>query len=487
MKLQLAAAFMAAVLAPFFAAPLHADAEAVVETSTAPAQDATRTVYVIPVKGMIEPALVYVIRRGVLEAEQHNAAAVILEMDTLGGRLDAATDIVRLMQSVRVPTYTFVEKNAISAGAIIALSTKKIYMAPGSVIGDAMPIMMSPTGGAQEMPEAIEEKTVSAVSALIRAAAQESGHDPQLAEAMVRREIEYKIDDEVISPEGQLLTLTNVEAEREVGPEGQKRRLISEGTVTDIPALLQTIGLTGSSIKEMEVTSSERLARVIAAASPLLLMAGLLGLYIEFKTPGFGLPGILGLCALGLFFWGHHIAGLAGMEDVALFVLGIILIAVEVFVLPGHLLPGIIGATLILYSLLNAMAEKLPGSSWVPEFSTLEFPLIKLSASIILAAIGGSILARYLPRSRAGHWLVLDSATTAQKGYTGASTDNSLLGNRGVAMTPLRPAGSALFGDRRVDVITSGEFEEANTPIRVIEVRGNRIVVVADKENAGHT
>ncbi len=188
-------------------------------------------VYVIPVHGMIEPALLYVMRRGVAEAEINGAAAIVLSMDTLGGRLDAATDIVRLMQRVRVPTYTFVEKNAISAGAIIALSTDKIFMAPGSVIGDAMPIMMSPTGGAQEMPEAIEEKTVSAVAALIRAAAQESGHDPQLAEAMVRRELEYKIADEVISPAGQLLTLTNVEAEREVGPPEARRKLLSQGTL----------------------------------------------------------------------------------------------------------------------------------------------------------------------------------------------------------------------------------------------------------------
>ncbi|MCZ7591495.1 MAG: hypothetical protein M5U15_04770 [Kiritimatiellae bacterium] len=139
-------------LAPFFfcAAPVRA----LVATPT----EKQNTVYVIPVKGMIEPALVYVMRRGVQEAERQNAAAVILEMDTLGGRLDAATDIVRLMQSVRVPTYTFVEKNAISAGAIIALSTKKIYMAPGSVIGDAMPIMMTPTGGHRRCRRRLKRK-----------------------------------------------------------------------------------------------------------------------------------------------------------------------------------------------------------------------------------------------------------------------------------------------------------------------------------------
>ncbi|MBW7908729.1 MAG: ATP-dependent Clp protease proteolytic subunit [Kiritimatiellae bacterium] len=469
MKRYFTSVLLALALLPLCATPARATPE-VEERPAGP-------VYVIPVKGMIEPALVYVMRRGVLEAQRERAAAIILKMDTLGGRLDAATDIVRLMQSVRVPTYTFVEKNAISAGAIIALSTDTIYMAPGSVIGDAMPIMMTPTGGAQEMPAAIEEKSVSAVAALIRAAAQESGHDPQLAEAMVRREIEYKIGDEIISPAGQLLTLTNVEAEREVGPEDQRHNLLSKGTLKDIPALLETIGLSASPIREMEVTSAEKLARIIAAAAPLLLMAGLLGLYIEFKTPGFGLPGILGLMALALFFWGHHIAGLAGFEEVAFFLIGVILIAIEVFIFPGFGIPGLLGIALVLYSLLSSMAERMPGSTWLPNLSDLQLPLVKLSSSILLAAIAGAFIARRLPHSRAGHWLVLDSATTAQTGYTGAATDASLLGQVGTASTQLRPAGSAQFGDRRVDVVTAGGFVEAGATVRVIEVRGNRIVV----------
>lgn len=438
---------------------------------------ASGPVYVIPVEGMIEPALVYVIRRGIIEAEREQASALILRMDTPGGRLDAATDIVRLMQRARVPTYTFVERNAISAGAIIALSTKHIYMAPGSVIGDAMPIMMTPTGGPQEMPAALEEKTVSAVAALIRAAAQEAGHDPQLAEAMVRREIEYKIGDEVISPKGQLLTLTNVEAEREVGPPESRRKLLSRGTVKDIPTLLDQIGLSGSRVVELQVTSAERIARWIAAAAPLLLMAGLLGLYIEFKTPGFGLPGLLGLLSLALFFYGHHIAGLAGMEDVVLFLIGVALIAVEIFLLPGFGFPGLIGITLVLYSLLSAMADRVPDGSWLPDFPNLQGPLIKLSSGILMAAFAGVIVGRWLPKSRAGHWLILDRSTSSSQGYTGDLADRSLLGAEGIAITPLRPAGAAEFGDRRVDVVTRGEYEEAGARVRVVEVKGNRIVV----------
>ena len=290
-------------------------------------------VYTIPIRGMIEPALLYVIRRGVQEAEDVNAKAIIFVMDTPGGTLQAASDIVRTIQKIKVPTYTFVEKDAFSAGAIIAMATKHIYMAPGTVIGDAMPIMMTPWGGVQEMPEDIKEKAVSAVAALIRSAAEEGGHNKELAEKMVRREIEFKIGDEVISPAGQLLTLTNVEAERKFGKD--KKPLLSEGTVKDVNELLKTVGLEGASVKELEVTAIERVARFIAALAPLFLIVGLLGLYIEFKMQGAIIPGAIGVLCLAIFFWGHHIAGLAGMEDILIFLLGMALLLIELLFIPG--------------------------------------------------------------------------------------------------------------------------------------------------------
>lgn len=448
------------------------------ETNTPSASGHAPLVYVIPVHGMIEPALVYVIRRGVAEADAKGAAAVVLSMDTLGGRLDAATDIVQLMQRVKAPTYTFVEKNAISAGAIISLSTDKIFMAPGSVIGDAMPIMMSPTGGAQEMPAAIEEKTVSAVSALIRAAAQESGHDPQLAEAMVRREQEYKIGDEIISPAGQLLTLTNIEAEREVGPDDARRALLSSGTRATLEEMLASLGLADASVRTLEVTSAERLARYIAALSSLFLMAGLLGLYIEFKTPGFGLPGILGICSLALFFWGHHIAGLAGIEEIAIFVIGIALIAVEVFVLPGFGIAGILGIMLVVWSLLHAMIQSLPDGVWFPSLPEFQWPVFHLALGIILAGVAGLLLGTFLPRTPIYGRLVLQQATRSAQGYTADSTGaRNLVGETGIAATALRPGGAMTLGERRLDVVTRGEFVEANARLRIVDAHGNRIVV----------
>ena len=240
-------------------AALFVSAAPVRAAPPAPAPDAP--VYVVPVRGQIEGALLYVLRRGIAEAERRNAAAIVLVMDTPGGTLDAAGDIVRSIQRAQPPVYTFVEKDAFSAGAIIALATKGIFMAPGSVIGDALPILMTPFGGVQEMSEGLEEKAVSAVAALVRSAAQNAGHDPELAEKMVRRELEYKIGDEVISPAGRLLTLTADEAARP-GRDGQP--LLSAGTAADVAAVLQQLGLAGHPVVELDITSLERLARLIA-------------------------------------------------------------------------------------------------------------------------------------------------------------------------------------------------------------------------------
>ena len=439
----------------------------------APAPDAP--VYVVPIHGQIEGALLYVLRRGIAEAERRNAAAIVLVMDTPGGTLDAAEDIVRSIQRARPPVYTFVEKDAFSAGAIIALATKGIFMAPGSVIGDALPIMMTPFGSVQEMPPGLEEKAVSAVAALIRSAAQNAGHDPELAEKMVRRELEYKVGDEVICPAGRLLTLTADEAARP-GKDGQP--LLSAGTAADLPAVLRQLDLAGRPVVELKITSTEKIARWVAAAAPILMILGFLGLYVEFKTPGFGLPGILGAACLALFFWGHHIAGLAGLEDLLIFVAGFALILVEIFLIPGFGFAGIFGIALVLVSLVGAMVRFAPGgeSGWLV-WTDLQWPIFKTGVALVGTGAGALLLGRFLPRSRLFGRLALSSATSAAAGYTAAPDASALVGQTGTALTALHPAGSARFAGERRDVVTGGEFLEAGTPVRIVEAHGNRLVV----------
>ena len=440
--------------------------------AAAPAPDAP--VYVIPIRGQIEGALLYVIRRGIAEAEQKNAAAIVLVMDTPGGTLAAASDIVRSIQAAKPPVYTFVEKDAFSAGAIIALATRRIYMAPGAVIGDALPIMMSPFGSVQEMPEGLEEKAVSAVSALIRSAAQEAGHDPELAEKMVRRETEFKIGDEVICPAGRLLTLTADEAIR---PGIDGKPLLSTGTVRDLDAVRKQLDLRKNLVVEMQITSAEKVARMIAAAAPILMIIGFLGIYIEIKTPGFGLPGVLGAACLALFFWGHHIAGLAGLEDLVIFIVGIALILVEVFLIPGFGFTGVLGIALVLVSLVGAMVRIVPGGSWLPVWGDLQEPIFKTGLALVGAGAGALLLGRFLPQSRLFGRLTLAAANSATAGYTAGPDTTPLVGKTGITLTQLHPAGAARFDGERLDVVTSGEFIEAGVAVRIVEARGSRLVV----------
>jgi len=425
-------------------------------------------VYQIPIKEQIEPALLYVVRRGVTEAKKEKADAVVFVMNTPGGGVNEAREIISLIRQIDVPVYTFVEKDAYSAGAIIALSTKHIYMAPGSVIGAATPLMMSPFGGVEKMTEAVEEKMTSAVAALVRDAAKQGGHDPKLGEAMVRRELGYTVGTNVLSKAGELLTLTASEAEG----------ILSEGTVKDVTAMLEKAGLPNAEIRTLEVTPAERIARFIAAFAPILLIIGLGGIYIEIKTPGFGLPGILGAAALVLFFFGHHIAGLAGMEDVIIFIIGFTLLFLEVFIVPGFGILGVSGIALILFSLFSAMTWKIPGHFW-PELndSTLQHALGNLAIGMTGTAILGFLAGKYLPKSRVFRPLVLGQQTTHAEGFSAAHDRSEMIGREGITEMDLHPAGRALFNGERINVIARGEFIDKNSAVRIIEVLGNRIVV----------
>lgn len=455
-------------------------------TLQAAASEGRPDVYVIPVEGMIERALVYVVRRGVAQALANNAAAIVLDMDTPGGRLDAAEEIVRIVGHCRLPTFTYVNVNAISAGAILALATDRIYMAPGSRIGDAMPILMSPMGGAREMPESVEEKAVSYVASLIRSVAQENNHDPQLAEAMVRREVEYAIGDDVISPAGQLLTLTNQEAERLVNDGSGERRLLSEGTIDSLEALLERHGLSDAVVHTVVVTPAERIARYIETFSFLFLAAGLLGVYIEFRTPGFGIPGLLGLLSLAIWFWGYHIAGMAGAAELALFVVGVTLLAVELFLIPGFGVTGVAGIACVLAALLMSMVQTYPGIPWYrPPAAHVQSAVRALGGALVIAFAGAAALSRFLPRTAFFQHLSLATSVSGAAGYrAGSETETLPAGERGLAVTDLRPAGIAQFADRRLSVVAGGTFIERGTHIVVADNRGNRIVVEPVAERA---
>ena len=431
-----------------------------------------KTVTIIPIKGMIEPALLYVVRRGYDDAVRNQVDAIIFHMDTPGGAVNAAGEIISLIGRNDIPTYTFVDKGAYSAGAFIALAAGNIYMAPGSVIGAATPMMMSPMGGAQEMPEEVQEKMTSAVAAMVRAAAEQGGHDPKLGEAMVRADMEYKVGRKVISEAGRLLTLTNTEAEQIVGK--TKKPLLSSGTVRNIDALLTQIGLPNAQQRIIEVTGAESIARTIAKVAPILMLIGMGSLWLEFKTPRIGIFGLLGGTCLLLFFFGHHIAGLSGMEDVLFFMLGVLLIGIEIFITPGFGFVGLGGLLIMLASLINAMSERMPGSwkpiSWEPE--TFTTPLLNVAI-----AFGGSLLltlfvGKYLPKTR-----VFSSITLHETIERSTDHSEELLGLEGTTLCELRPSGSALFEGPKKRCYHPRRIHRQRRTVRIISLNGIACVV----------
>ncbi len=449
---------------------------------SAPARtDAEGPLYVIPVQGMVDTGMLHVVRRGLREAEQQKASGIILRMDTPGGRVDVMEEILQRLLRTKIRTHTFVEKDAMSAGAIIALGTDEIYMAPGSRIGAATPILMSPEGGLQNIGEAEREKMNSAMDAVVRSIAEQKGRDPKLATAMVRADTGYTFHGEVIVATNRILTLTNKEAEKRYGPD--QVPLLSLGTVEDVNTLARRIGGDNVEVIEQELTGLEDFARLLSVVGPLLLILASLLLYIEINTPGFGWPGALSLAFFALFFFGQNIAGLAGHEEMLLFGAGVLLLVIEVFVLPGFGIAGILGILLVFGSVFMSMIERLPplpGDGFIPDIADIPNLTDALFRMLVVMAgsTGGMMaLAAWLPRSRAvNSRLVLGQSLAAGSSITpGAALARP--GEEAVAETDLRPAGKVVSGERILDVVSTGAFLPRGTRVRVVRVEGARIVV----------
>ena len=299
---------------------------------------------IIPVKGEINKGLSYLITRSIEKAGSLNADTIILEIDTNGGRLDSTEEIMQTLLSCKQRTIAFVNTKAFSAGAYIAVSCDAIYMAPASVIGAATPVSLSPTGNVQETSSSFEEKITSGTVGLIKTAAQHKGHPDNIVSAMVDRDV---VIDGIIE-KGKLLTLTDTEAKKEnIG--------LSLGTVKNISELLTKENMQEYNQIKYTLTWAEEVSLFLtnSAVSGILMMMGFMALYIEFKTPGFGLGASVAAVCFILFFWGHLIAGLAGVEELILFVIGIILILLEIFVIPGFGITGILGIIAIFVSLVS--------------------------------------------------------------------------------------------------------------------------------------
>ena len=436
-----------------------------------------RTVVVIPIRENIAPPLVYLVRRAVKQAIEEKADLLVLDMKTNGGRLDTTEEIISILAEFKGDTLTFVNDRAFSAGAFVAVGTRQIFMAPQSVIGAAAPIMVGPTGSAEAIPETIEIKTKSAVRGVIRGVAVKNGHNPDVLEAMIDRNKELTIDGEVINKKGDILTLTDVEASKEYG--SPPKPLLSAGTVASLDALLSQLGYANARRIAIKPSGAEKLGIWINAISPLLLIIGAVGLYIEFKTPGFGAPGIIGITAFALYFVGGYIAGFSGFEWLLVFVVGVILLALEFFVFPGTIALGVAGAALMVLSIVMALIDLYPGVptspggiSWPtiagPTNESVERALRTLLIAFAGVALGIWFASRWLPKTVFYGTIVSQGISGARTTASYVAQESTLVGRTGVTISPLRPGGKAQFDDAILDVMSQGDMIAKGITVKII-------------------
>ena len=456
------------------ASPLFAADESIA-TPGAPAP--VGPVFVIPIHGPVSEPQFFFLRRALKEAQRANASAVILDVDTLGGRVDAAMDEMDALLSTRIPTIAFVNTKAISAGSLISLAAKRIYMHPNAVIGASAVV----GGAGEDLKETMKEKSTSMVAAKARGAAKASGHPEDVAEAFVRKESEVKRGDVVVDSKDTLLTLNAADAAKIY--DGQP--LLAIGTAESIEEVIKSAGLTGE-VRHIAPTGFETIASWLTMISPLLLIGGIACGYIEFKMPGFGIFGICSIICFALFFASYFVAGLAGWEAVVIFSIGVLLVLGELFLHPGTMIPGLIGVLMIFGSLVWAMVDHWPGTPAIPTSEELRRPMMNLVIALLGGGVLMAVIAKFLPQTSIFRRLVLATSSASGPAITVPVVNFELhAGDTGVAATTLRPSGKATFNGDAHDVITDGDFIREGTSVRVVSVDGMRVVVEAVSGSQG--
>jgi membrane-bound serine protease (ClpP class) len=414
-----------------------------------------KKVFLAEITGEIDPRMAPYISRVVSDAENDGAEAIIFRINTFGGRVDAATQIKDAIIGSRLLTIAFINNRAISAGSLIALSCRKICMVPGSSIGAATVVDQS--GQKQS------EKYQSFMRSEMRSTAERNGRRTDIVQGMV--------DENIIVPgindHNQLITLTSDEA---------KKYGIADTLLYNLNDCLSAFGLRDAQIIKVSSNWAEDLVGFLnqPLISSILIMLGLVGIFAEIKSPGFGFPVIIGVISLLLFFGSSYILQLASIINIVLFIIGIILLLLEIFVIPGFAITGVIGIILIIGSIfLSLIGNNLP--FW--DSGAVSKAIIQLSASLLFAFILIYILAKFLPKSSAFSRIVLSNEEKADQGFVSYPSIKELMDMEGIALTTLRPAGSAEFNGQKYDVVADWEYIPKGNKVKVIRVEGIKVVV----------
>jgi membrane-bound serine protease (ClpP class) len=399
----------------------------------------SRPIVVVPISGTVDDGMAHLVERSVVEANQEHARAIVLDVNSPGGLVEAAFRIRDALFAAQEPVVAYVGERAYSAAALITLTASRIVMAPGASIGAAEPI-----------PATV--KTISALRAEFESTAERNHRDPKLAGAMVDKNVDFP----QYKRSGTILTLNTDDA---------VRAGIAGSTAPTLDAALAQLQLADAPRVTESFTLAEQIARFATdpVVSGLLLTLGMLGLLIEMQTLH-GIAGIIGIGALALFFGTHVYAGFSNGFVIVLAVLGLLGILWELHVVPGHGLPGILGAGALLLAVLLAFG--------LPYFFV---GIETIATAIVLTVIGFTLTVRAVPQNAWAQRLALAAAQGPE--YVASADFRSLRGRVGTAVSYLRPAGIASIDGRRVDVLTEGEFIAQGTPIRVVRVEGARVFV----------
>ncbi|MDO5718798.1 MAG: NfeD family protein [Tissierellia bacterium] len=400
---------------------------------------ANEKVYVIPIKGDINGVTYSIAVDGIREAEKEGANAIVFEIDTYGGFINSAEKIKNSIIRTSIPTISYVNNKAESAGVLISIASEKLAMNKTATIGSARTI-----------PD--DEKVMSLWLSILRDTAQYRGRDDQIIAAMADSDIEL---DNIVS-KGKLLNLTAREAD-EHG--------LSDYTVDSLDDLMTKIGFENPEIVNPEISAKNRFASILTnpILNTVLLIIGFVGAVVELFIPGFGVAGVFSILGFGLFFAGNIISGNAEWMSLLLFILGGVLIFVEVLI-PGFGLPGISGIVLTLLGLLLAMKDISQG-------------LLSLSIAIIIAAIVGFFIIKKGFESPLIKRVILSTNLDTEDFKPDKNRNVEMLGKKGISVTILRPSGTIEVEGMRYDAITEGDFIPQGVDVEIFRVVGTKIFV----------
>lgn len=424
-------------------------------------------VYRVPIQGTIDLGLPPFIERTIAAAEEEEAAAIIFDIDTFGGRVDAATQIKDAILGSKVLTVAFINRRAISAGALISLSCEKIYMTGGGTIGAATAVDMQ--------GKKASEKVISYMREEMASTAEKRDRNTTIATGMVDEELSFthlvisgdsvEVTDLEGRKEGKLITLTTEKA---------LKYKIADGEEDTFEEVLSALGISNATIRSAKENWSENFVRFLTnpVVASLLTTFGFLGILFELQSPGWGIPGTFGAVCLALSLGASYIVRLATMTDLLIIFVGVLLLLVEVLLIPGFGLAGLSGIGIILWGLYELLLPDVPVGHEIHSMVLTGFTI-----GIIGGIIGFILLFKLMTKTEFWQKLTSPNVQEKEKGYSSSIGLEDLTGEEGITDTDLRPSGWVNVGDQRIFVVTEGSYINKNEKVKILSVDGNRVVV----------